>query len=57
MIEQGFVLPVPPRPAPTRKVIGVWVRAEVVVDGVVYERVWHGAVEGHWSDTRGGLVT
>ena len=55
LIEVGLLVPPPPKPKPERRVIGVWVREVVVIDGVEYERVWHGAVEGHWAETRGGL--
>lgn len=55
MVAQGLVVPPPPRRV-VRKVIGVWVTRTVVVNGVAYDVVWHGAVEGHWSDQKGGLL-
>ena len=44
-----------PPPPPQRRVVGVLVIVTVEVGGVPYERVWHGAMEGHWSVVKGGL--
>lgn len=46
----------PPKPEPARRVVAALVIVTVEVHGIEYERVWHGAIEGHWSVVKGGLV-
>lgn len=45
----------PPVPEPQRRVVQELVLRTVEVNGVSFVVVWHGAIEGHWSETKGGI--
>lgn len=51
---EGLITPAPVV-EPQRRIITTCEVRVVIIGGVEFAVVWHGAVEGHWSPVKGGL--